>query len=183
MSDSIPERTGVADRAYRTILRLYPRSFRRRFGDEMVELFHRRRRAAASRGVGARVAFWTRTALDAARSALRERLPDPSVMRRALFFSGAGTNTRDAVRVLRRSPATTVTIVLLMTLTIGAATSVFSVVNAALIRPLPFGDPERLVSVWEARPESGVKRNSVSGHEFPVWEEDNRVFHHMAALN
>ena len=172
----------IAERAYRAILHLYPRSFRDRFGDEMAELFHVRRRAAASRGTD-RLAFWGRTALDTFGSALQERLPDPAAMRRALFFTDARENVRDAVRVLRRSPAMTLTIVLLMTLTIGAATSVFSVVNAALIRPLPYGNPERLVSVWEARPERGVERNGVSGHEFPVWEEQNRVFDRMAALS
>ena len=182
MSQSIPDSVGLADRAYRILLHLYPRAFRERFGDEMTELFQARRRAAASRGTWGSVELWARTALDTMRSVSRERLPDPAALRRALFFRNGRESLRDAVRVLRRAPAMSLTIVLLMTLTIGAATSVFSVVNAALIRPLPFGNPERLVTVWEARPERGVMRNGVSGHEFPVWEEENRVFDRMAAL-
>jgi putative ABC transport system permease protein len=182
MSQSTAGRGQFADRAYRAMLRLYPQSFRERFGEEMVELFHARRHASAARGPGGRAAFWLRATLDTCGSVLRERLPDGSALRRAISFRGAETNMRDALRVLRRSPATTLTIVLLMMLTIGAATSVFSVVNAALIRPLPYGDPERLVAVWESRPERGVERNNVSGHEFPAWEEQNRVFERMAAL-
>ena len=75
-----------------------------------------------------------------------------------------------------------VAIVLLMALTIGAASSVFSVVNAVLIKPLPYGEPERLVIIWETRPERNVERNGVSGHEFPAWEEQSRAFARMAAL-
>src|SRR5262245_4160525 len=107
----------IADRAYRTVLHLYPRSFRERFGDEMLELFQVRRRAAADRGLADSVLFWTSTAVDATKSALYERLPDASVMRRVFSFRDSSVNIRDALRLLRQSPATSLTIVLLMALT------------------------------------------------------------------
>ncbi len=149
----------------------------------MAGFFQAQRRAAASRGIRALAAFWPRAAADFLRSVWRERglarviAADP----RALFTGAAG-NIRAAFQVLRRSPGLSAAIVVLMAVTIGAATSVFSLVNAVLIRPLPFGNPERLVMVWEARPDRHLTRNVVSGHEFPVWEQRNRVFERMAAI-
>jgi putative ABC transport system permease protein len=159
--------------AYRRLLRVYPRAFRRRFEDEMVELFRTRRAAAAARGRAASAWFTVQTIGDVTRTLWRER---PRVA------AGAGNNARDAVRVLRRSPSLSITIALLMAATIGAATAVFSVVNAVLLKPLPYPHPERLAAVWEARPDRGLERGAVSGHEFPVWEEQNRVFERMTAI-
>jgi predicted permease len=72
--------------------------------------------------------------------------------------------------------------VLLMAIAIGAATSIFSVVNAVLLKPPPFGEPDRIVMIWETRPERQIDRNVVGGHEFPLWRERGRVFEDMAAL-
>jgi len=175
--------TELTDRAYRAALRLYPRSFRDRFGDEMAEFFHARRLIARQRGWCARAAFWRRLVTDLARSVWRERgLAHAIASGPRLVFTGATANVRDAFHFVRRSPGLSLAVMLLMAVTIGAATSVFSVVNAALIRPLPFGDPGRIVNVFEVRPEDHVARNAVGGHEFPVWEERNRVFERMAAL-
>lgn len=58
-------------------------------------------------------------------------------------------DTRFATRALRRNPALTVTAVATLALVIGANTAIFSAVNATLVRPLPFGDPDRLVMVGE----------------------------------
>jgi putative ABC transport system permease protein len=181
MNAQLPEPT-FADRAYRFVLGLYPPSFRNRFGDEMMEFFRTRRLAASGGGALARLGFWARTIADVAPSVWRERRRDSYLLRPGLLFAGVGGNVRDAVRFLRRSPGVSLAIVLLMTLTIGAATTIFSVVNAVLLKPLPFNDPNRLVIVWEARPERGVERGVVSGHEFPVWYEQNRVFDKMAAI-
>ena len=65
-------------------------------------------------------------------------------------------------------------------LTIGSATIVFSVVNAVLLRPLPFGDPDRLALVWETR--ANTAQNVVGGHEFPEWARSNRTFDGLSPM-
>src|SRR5262249_24024327 len=62
---------------------------------------------------------------------------------------------------------------------IGANTAIFSVINGVLLRPLPFKEPERLVTVWERRANSGAANLPVSGHEYVAWKEQS---HSLAAL-
>ena len=74
---------------------------------------------------------------------------------------------RHAWRSLRRTPAFTVTVVLTLVIGIGAAVAIFAVVNGVLLRPLPYGDPERLVGTWHALPGVNIsKANQTSGTYF-----------------
>src|SRR5229473_2277419 len=88
-------------------------------------------------------------------------------------------DVRFAARVLWNSPAFTVVALLALVLGIGANTAIFSVVNAVLLRPMPFQDPERLVMVWEASPRT--KENNVANPQnFAEWRARNRSFEAMA---
>ncbi len=84
---------------------------------------------------------------------------------------------RYGVRTLARARGLTLVAVLTLALGIGANTAVFSLINAVLLRPLPYGEPNRLVNVHEFF-RGGLGR--ISGHEFAEWRDQNVVFDGMA---
>ncbi|MFC5864381.1 ADOP family duplicated permease [Acidicapsa dinghuensis] len=101
----------------------------------------------------------------------------------ALALDRLGGDLRYALRQLRKSPGFTVTVVLTLALSIGATAAIFSAVEAVLLRPLPFENPDRLVVVWQsdpAHPGTGAFFNSY--REFEVWKEHSRSFEKLTAL-
>lgn len=85
-------------------------------------------------------------------------------------------------RTLAKSPGFTFVAVLTLALGIGANISIFSLINAVLLRPLPFKEPERLVMVWERRQSSGDSNIPVSGQEFAAWREQSSSLENIAIL-
>ncbi|HXC68704.1 MAG TPA: ABC transporter permease [Pyrinomonadaceae bacterium] len=83
---------------------------------------------------------------------------------------------RFGVRSLAKRPAFTAIAVITLALGIGANSAIFSVVNAVLLRPLPFKDPDRLMVVWERRESSGNSNLPLSGHEYSAFKERTNVF-------
>jgi predicted permease len=91
-------------------------------------------------------------------------------------------DVRHAVRLSVRQPGVTLLVVLTLALGIGANTAIFSTVDAVLLRPLPYDEPDRLVMVWEKRAAEGVFDNSVAPADYVDWARLNTVFESMAAL-
>ncbi len=88
---------------------------------------------------------------------------------------------RYGARMLRKSPGFTVLAMLTLALGIGANTAIFSVVDAVLLRPLPFHDPDRLVQLWET--ESSPGSFPLAGQDFLDWRAQNTTFEGLAAFS
>ena len=88
-----------------------------------------------------------------------------------------------ALRGLLKSPGFTVIAIVTLALAIGATTAVVSLVNALLVRPLPYHDPSRLVLLWEQFALQGLERIPVSAPEFRDYEKQARSFDGIAAFN
>jgi len=88
---------------------------------------------------------------------------------------------RFGARVLRRTPGFTALAALILALGIGAASAIFSLVDATLLRPLPFAEPDRLVMLNEKMPTYALNR--VSPLNFLDWRDQNRAFSSMAAIS
>src|SRR5260370_24076281 len=89
-------------------------------------------------------------------------------------------NLRYALRMLAKNPGFAATAILALALGIGAGTAIFSVVDAVLLRPLPFHNPEELVILRERTP-VWPKGMSVAYLNFKDWRDQNKVFSGIAA--
>ncbi len=90
---------------------------------------------------------------------------------------------RYGVRMLLKNPGFTFVAVFALALGIGANTAIFSVVNAALLQPLPFEHSERLVRIWSTNPQKGAMKLSSSFLGFQDLQKENHVFDAIAAYS
>ncbi len=89
---------------------------------------------------------------------------------------------RYGFRQLRRNPGFTAVAVLTLALGIGANTAIFSIVNAVLLRPLPFKDPSRLVMLHEGVPQMGYPKMGFSPPDFVVFARAQKSFETIGAF-
>jgi putative ABC transport system permease protein len=90
---------------------------------------------------------------------------------------------RFGVRMLFSKPGFTITVVLALAIGIGANTAIFSVVNAILLRPLPYKHFDRITMIWMDNPKLGVREDWHSYPNYVDYKEQNQVFEDMAAFN
>lgn len=88
---------------------------------------------------------------------------------------------RYAARTLRAAPAFTLAAVLTLAIGIGAITAIFSAVDGVLLKPLPFSQPDRIVSLFQNDRRQGLDREDVAPGNFADWRERARAFSGMAA--
>jgi putative ABC transport system permease protein len=97
------------------------------------------------------------------------------------MFADLLQDIRYAFRMLRKSPGFTSIVVLTLALGIGANATIFSVINAVLLRPLPYPQPEQLVRIYESDPAKGWPTFSVSPPNFLDWRAQSHLIEKMAA--
>jgi putative ABC transport system permease protein len=102
--------------------------------------------------------------------------------RKTNMIADVGQDLRYGFRMLLRSKSFTAIAVLALALGIGANSAIFSVVNTVLLRPLPYKNPDALMTVWEDATHMGFPFNTPSPANFIDWREQNTVFEGMAAL-
>lgn len=88
---------------------------------------------------------------------------------------------RYGVRNLLHAPAFTLTAILALTLGIGATTAIFSLVNGVVLKPLPYGNPDRLVSIWDANHARALEHEPLSPVTFLDYRGLTQVFQDAAA--
>jgi putative ABC transport system permease protein len=177
----------------RALVGLYPSSFRKSYEDDLVRSLRDAIGDARSHGGLARLGKTFVVHLDFAMTGIQERLTatarliglgstkQPSGRSPRGSFDRA-RNIRHAVRSLARSPVYTVVALLTLSLGIGAGASVFAVVNAVLLRPLPYPEPEKIVTLWEQDLETGPGEQNVSPPNFADWLNQSQTLSHVAAV-
>ena len=130
-------------------------------------------RAGMSRNEARRQAILKLGGLEQTKQAIRDQAPLP-------FGDSFLQDVRFALRILRNNPAFTATAILILALGIGANTALFSIVNAVLLRPLPYPHAEQLVILRESKP--NFSAGSISFPNFLDWQKENHSFSSMAIM-
>ena len=124
-------------------------------------------RAGMSPAEARRVALMKLGGVEQAKEAYRDRATIP-------FLESIAQDLRFTVRQLRKNPAFTITATAMVALGIGASVAIFAFVDAALIKPLPYHNPSRLLFVTESTPD--IPRAAISYPDYLDWKKLNRTF-------
>jgi putative ABC transport system permease protein len=104
----------------------------------------------------------------------------PGTNRRGSMFAALWQDLRFGARMLMKQPGFTLIAVLTLALGIGANTAIFSVVKGVLLSPMPFPEPERLVTVWERYPALNIERNDPAAANYVDWKAQSQSFDSLA---
>jgi putative ABC transport system permease protein len=154
----------VSSRFYRLLVRLYPADLREGHREEMLELFEHHRRQGRTL-----LLFW-----DFLTSLVSAHARSVSSMDKDMLL---------AFRNLRRTPSVSVLAVLALALGIGASTAIFSVVYGVALRPLPYPEPDRLVTLVSTRRSADRGRGSLSQPDLRDIQSESRLLEAAAGYS
>ena len=169
-------------RLMRAILRLYPRAWRERFGDEVIAIWTEQYEHVVADGTSDREKFVVRSLAGLARNLPavhlqhRSSVTHPDLQPPGHRMRSIGQDVRFALRTLRKQPGFTAVAVLTLALGIGANTAVFSVLNSVVLSPLPYAEPRQLVRLYEATVDEPGQRNFLTVPDLVDVREDVRAF-------
>src|SRR5687767_5851808 len=184
----------VTEWVFRALMRLYPRDFRERFLDEMIEFFRARRIEQRYRyGSRGSLRLWLHLIADVAINAPLQHMraigsgtardlpwASPEYPRERHPVDMLKQDIRYALRTLVRNPGFTLVAALTLALGIGATTAIFSVVDAVLLRPLPWPDSERLVILYGTR---GEEQSIGAAYlDYKDWRDQSSAFESMGVI-
>ena len=89
---------------------------------------------------------------------------------------------RFALRSFVRAPRFSVPAILALALGIGATSATLSVVRGVMLEPLPYSDPDRIVTIWETNPGRNIRRNVIAQSNFVAWRERTRSFENLGMV-
>ena len=104
-------------------------------------------------------------------------------VRSFMWLEDFARDVRHALRTLRRSPAFTTAAAATLALAIGANTAMFSVLNAVLLRPLPYRSPERLAMLWTEDPAQNLREGRSALWDVEQWRSHSQSFADMATFD
>ena len=158
------------DRFFWRLLRLFPAEFRNDFGDDMTRTFEEQRDDVSARGgTMAHLRLWKDTVLGILTTAPREHW---DLLRQDVLYG---------LRNLARSPGFAAVAIAALAAGIGANTAIFSIVNGVLLEPLPYRQPDRLVTLYERIAGAPVDWFGFSAPDFAIVRGATRSFDGVAA--
>ncbi len=170
---------------YASVTRLLPSDMRESVGRDLVQAFEDQCRAAAREGrARGLLKVWVRGFLNLSWTVLAERwLIASTYLREAGAGGGLGTGTivqdvKLAIRTLLRAPGFTLIVLTTLTVAIGANTAIFSVMDGVLLRPLPYPDADRIVTIATATHPAPGRTGDMPFSDRGYWHflNNNRVF-------
>jgi putative ABC transport system permease protein len=190
------KRFAILQGAYRILLRSYPVSFRESHGTEMSRVFRQDcQEAWRRRGRLGVLLLSISTLVDLIRTAAGERLdgldarnsrrgpPVPSTRSVQEMIADLLQDLRYGARSMLSRPAFTAVAVLTLAVGIGTNTAIFGVVDGALLRPLPYREPDRLLMLWQAKLQWGLTQLPTSLPQLLDWRQRGGPFEEMAGFS
>ena len=184
----------LAETLFRWLMRAYPARFRRTHGLALFELFRdEAREAHRARGTIGLIALLAQTAADTMRSAPGAWIQPASTrsgateLRRSpsRLFQGFAQDVRIAARHLRKSPGFTIVAVTMLAVAVGTNTTIFSVMNAVVLRPLASREPDRVVRIVArmGTGAAGAAARRFSFRDFVDYREQTATLEDLSGVN